>query len=198
MERAVWADLLHPRRLWSRAEILTSPSPVPREPGIYAWYFLEIPDGVPYHDCVTHQGLTLLYVGIAPTRPFVNGKPASVRTLANRLREHMLGPAEGSTLRISLGCLLGVRLKIELRRVGSGNRMTFGAGEHTLSEWMARNARVAWTLLERPWEIEEPLIHAVSLPLNLKHNRHHPFHDTLSACRAAAKARARTLPILSS
>lgn len=189
-----WADLLDPHQLWSPAEIL-KPCGVPREPGVYAWYFREIPDGVPYHDCITHQGLTLLYIGIAPTRPFANGKLASARTLANRLREHAQGSSEASTLRLSLGCLLSVRLGIELRRVGSGRRMTFGTGERTLSEWIARNALVAWIIHPRPWEVEEQLIHDVSLPLNLKHNRHHPFHGTLSACRSAAKARARALPI---
>jgi hypothetical protein len=193
-----WTDLLDPSRLWSRAEILATPSPVPHASGVYAWYFREIPDGVPCHNCITHQGLTLLYIGIAPTRPFVNGKPASARTLTDRLREHMYGPSEGSTLRLSLGCLLSARLGLELRRVGSGHRMTFGAGEHALSQWMERNAQVAWTIYPQPWEAEERLIYAVSLPLNLHHNRHHPFHRTLSSCRAAAKARARTLPILSS
>ena len=29
---------------------------------------------------------------------------------------------------------------IQLRRVGSGSRMTFGAGEQALSAWMAENA----------------------------------------------------------
>ncbi len=193
-----WADLLDPRRLWSQAEILARPSPVPRAPGVYAWYFREIPDGVPYQDCIAHQGLTLLYIGIVPTRPFVNGKPASTRTLADRLRDHVQGPSEGSTLRLSLGCLLGAGLGLELRRVGSGRRMTFGTGERALSEWMARNALVTWTIHAQPWEVEERLIHAVSLPLNLQHSRQHPFHDALSACRAAAKARARALPILSS
>ncbi len=198
MERA-WADLLDPRRLWSRAEILARPCPVPREPGIYAWYFREIPDGVPHLDCVAYRGLTLLYIGIAPARPLAaSSKPASTRTLADRLREHMRGPAEGSTLRLSLGCLLGARLGFELRRVGSGRRMTFGASERALSDWMARNALVAWTIHERPWEVEEQLIRAVSLPLNLEQNRHHAFHDALSASRAAEKARARALPILSS
>ncbi|MFE8034658.1 hypothetical protein [Thiohalocapsa marina] len=35
--------LLEPPRLWSRAEVLASPSPVQREPGVYAWYFRDIP-----------------------------------------------------------------------------------------------------------------------------------------------------------
>jgi hypothetical protein len=44
-------ELMHPKHLWGRAEILANPSPVPREPGVYAWYFDEIPDGVPTDGC---------------------------------------------------------------------------------------------------------------------------------------------------
>lgn len=197
MERA-WADLVARPQLWSRAEVLAKPRPVPQAPGIYAWYFREIPPDVPRKDCTVHQEFTLLYIGIAPTRPFVNGKAASVRTLSSRLREHMIGPSEASTLRLSLGCLLSARLGLDLRRVGTGRRMTFGAGERVLSEWMAQNALVAWTIHDHPWEIEEQLIETLSLPLNLAHNHHHPFYTTLSGCRAAARKRARALPIQSS
>ena len=48
------------------------------------------------------------------------------------------GNAYGSTLRLTLGCLLADQLGIELRRVGSGTRLTFGDGEQALSEWMRR------------------------------------------------------------
>lgn len=189
-------DLLSPARLWSRADILANPCPVPRKSGVYAWYFREIPNGVPHQNCIVWKGFTLLYVGIAPTRPYADGKLPSARTLAGRLREHLIGSSEGSTLRLSLGCLLSAQLGLEMRRVGSGHRMTFGTGEQALSHWMAQNALVTWTLHERPWEIEEHLIHTLSLPLNLAQNRNHPFYPTLSACRAAAKKRARALPVL--
>ncbi|MFF0831608.1 GIY-YIG nuclease family protein [Streptomyces sp. NPDC003344] len=67
----------------------------------------------------------------------------STQNLRKRVRHHYQGNATGSTLRLSLGCLLG----FELRRAGSGKRMTFGkAGEATLSQWMADDARV-----NRPW-----------------------------------------------
>jgi hypothetical protein len=32
-------DLLRPQRLWTRSEVLSRPSPVPKAPGVYAWYF---------------------------------------------------------------------------------------------------------------------------------------------------------------
>ena len=57
---------------------------------------------------------------------------------------HYRGNAEGSTLRKTLGCLLADHLGIDLRRVDSGTRRTFGDGEAALSQWMAGNAFVSW------------------------------------------------------
>jgi hypothetical protein len=140
--------------------------------------------------------MPLLYVGIAPKRPPVSGGSANRQALRDRLRYHYSGSAEGSTLRLTLGCLLSQQLGIELRRVGSGNRLTFSAGEAVLSQWMGRNILVCWTEHPRPWELEQHLIRTVSLPLNLDQNRDNAFHATLTALRASAKARARDLPIL--
>lgn len=66
-----------------------------------------------------------------PGRPGMYGK---------RIRYHYSGNTAGSTLRLNLGCLLAERLGIQLRRVGSGQRLTFAAGEARLSAWMADNA----------------------------------------------------------
>jgi hypothetical protein len=74
--------------------------------------------------------------------------------------------------------------------------MTFADGEERLSEWLARNALVAWMIKNEPWEVEAELIQAISLPLNLQHNEQHPFHPVLSAKRQNAKQTARTLPLL--
>jgi len=41
------------------------------------------------------------------------------------MRDHFTGNAEGSTLRLTLGCLLSETLNIKLRRVGRGKRHTF-------------------------------------------------------------------------
>src|SRR5438876_11962976 len=51
---------------------------------------------------------TLLYGGIAPKAPPQNGKPASCRTLSHRIRYHLTGNGSCSTLRLTLGCLLGL------------------------------------------------------------------------------------------
>jgi hypothetical protein len=88
------------------------------------------------------------------------------------VRYHFRGNAAGSTLRLTLGCLLG----LELCRVGSGKRMTFGkVGEIELSAWMAEHARVCWIESSKPWELETEPISQLDLPLNLDQNNRNPF-----------------------
>ena len=188
---AILEQVSDPERLWSRSEVLAKPSPVPRESGLYAWYFKDIPPEVPSDDCITSRGLTLLYSGISPKAPPKGGKNPSTQTLWNRIRYHFNGNAEGSTLRLTLGTLLARTLGIELRRVGSGKRMTFDTGEETLSQWMDDNAFVTWVVHPRPWELETEVIRKLSLPLNLDQNKGHPFYPVLSDARRQAKQNAR-------
>src|SRR5512145_3465922 len=101
-----YTALLNPPNLWNRAAVLDKPCPVPRVPGVYAWYFRTLPPHVPNEPYHTAHGLTLLYVGISPKKPPQNGKPPSRQTLATRLRTHLNGNAKSSTLRLTLGCLL--------------------------------------------------------------------------------------------
>ena len=183
-------------RLWSRQEVLNTPSIVPREPGAYAWYFRQIPPRVPVDNCHTHEGHTCLYVGISPKEPPKNGAPASRQKLFDRIRYHYRGNAAGSTLRLTLGCLLSERLGIQLRHVGGGNRMTFAEGEGRLSQWMEENAFVVWVVNSKPWLLEKELIGEHSLPLNLDMNSEHQFHSELSQIRRDARRRARELPIV--
>ena len=187
--------LLRPEKLWTREEVLSRPCPVPNAAGVYAWFFCSCPDGVPTEGCVKIGGMTLLYVGISPKAPPANGTP-SRQTLRTRIRYHYRGNAEGSTLRLTLGCLPSHSISIELRRVGSERRMTFGAGERLLNDWLTRNARVVWLTCDEPCRVEEELIRSVSLPLNLDQNRHHGFHAELTEKRRAAKAMARELPVV--
>ncbi|MET9440781.1 GIY-YIG nuclease family protein [Streptomyces sp. NPDC006610] len=68
----------------------------------------------------------------------------STQNLRKRVRYHYRGNAAGSTLRLTLGCLLG----LELRRVGSGKRMTFGkAGEAILRGRSLSEPRVWFPLV---------------------------------------------------
>lgn len=194
---AIVAQLTAPKNLWSRSEVLISPCPAPPKHGIYAWHFKELPGCVDAAECVKHEGLTLLYVGISPKAPPNNGTAPSRQTLRSRIRYHFRGNAEGSTLRLTLGCLLSERLGIELRRVGSGGRMTFSAGEQILSEWMGQNAFVCWVECDEPWSTEEYAINRLFLPLNIDQNGRHCFCGTLKKIRSAAREKARLLPMLS-
>jgi hypothetical protein len=126
-----------------------------------------------------------MYVGIAPRRA------GSRATLRSRLRNHYRGNAEGSTLRLTLGCLLG----LELRRVGGGTVMTFGPAEVELSTWMADNAFVTWIDAPQPWLVESILISKFDLPLNLDQNAEHAFHASLGQLRRDARRTAMMLPI---
>ncbi len=158
------------------------PSPVPAVAGVYGWHF----ERAPHPDLPAGR---LLYVGIAP-RYMANR--TSTQNLRKRVRYHFRGNAAGSTLRLTLGCLLG----LELRRVGSGKRMTFGKfGEAELSAWMAEHARVCWIESTEPWELETQLISELNLPLNLDQNNRNPFYGELKKLRADARACARELPV---
>lgn len=190
-------SLTNPQRLWSRHEVQSRPCPVPASPGAYGWYFREIPPGIDPSQCVEHDGLRLLYVGISPNRPPLNGKPPSRQTLRTRIVYHYRGNAEGSTLPKTLGCLLAERLRITLQRVGSGRRLTFCEGEQILSDWMAENAYVCWTEDREPWILEEHLLATLDLPLNLDGNARHPFHAVLTKARADAKSATERSPIRS-
>ena len=188
--------LLRPARLYTRAEVLAQPCPVPAEPGVYAWYFDRPPGGTPLEGTHSVNGWSLLYVGISPRAPRPDGTSTSRQSLRSRLRYHYRGNAYGSTLRLTLGSLLAEEFGIGLRRVGSGTRLTFSEGEAALSEWMAAHARVCWLATRQPWTIESELIRQLVLPLNLDQNLHSPFRAALSAARARQRAIARSLPVL--
>lgn len=196
MTSASFIPFLQPSRLWSRDEIFSSPCPIEKRSGVYAWYFDECPPHIQTEACHCFQGLTLLYVGTSPTSPPRNGKPPSRQTIFDRIRYHYSGNAEGSTLRLTLGCLLSEKLSIQLRRVGSGKRMTFGDGERVLSEWMRQHALVTWVYHTEPWVLEEELITKLYLPLNLLKNEHNPNHAIVSSIHAQARKTARELPVL--
>ena len=152
--------LLEPVRVWRRSETIARPSPVPERGGLYAWYFQEAPDmRIDLSRCHSFDGLWLLYAGISPTEPPRNGRPPSRQNLRKRIQQHYCLNAEGSTLRLSLGCLLADRLGIELRRVGSGKRLTFThEGEAKLNDWMEANAFVTWLEADEPWMLERKMI----------------------------------------
>jgi len=185
-DASVLSALTRTAPLHTRSEVLARPSPVPREGGVYGWYFRRAPAAVPLDGCVEREGHALLYVGISPSSP--KGRA----TLRSRIRQHMRGNARGSTLRFTLGCLLADELGIALHAKGDG-RFWLAEGEARLSDWLEENAAVVWAVHPRPWEVEPDLIRSLSLPLNLQHNAH-PFVKRLRKIRADARERAKVLP----
>ena len=158
-------ELISPTKLFSRAEILSKPSPIPNISGLYGWYFNKLPPLVPSDGCVKFKDLILLYIGISPDK--IN-KPDSRQNLRKRITNHYKGNAEGSTLRRTLGILLSEESNFPLRRVGSGRRMTFTHnGEQWLDNWLESNAFVCWVENSNPREIEDKLFQTLSLSLNI-------------------------------
>jgi hypothetical protein len=178
-------ELLENRQLYTWKELQDHPSLPPPVPGVYAWFFKVTPKQVPTDKCFKRQGMILLYVGISP------GRPKSSETLRSRLRYHYAGNAAGSTLRLTLGCLLEDELGTILKR--SGGRLVFGPAEDRLSSWMADNTAVSWVELQAPRRLEEFLLKTYDLPLNMEGNRGHPFYDQLCTIRRRARERAARL-----
>jgi hypothetical protein len=185
-----YQNLFVPTRLFTADDVIARPSAAPAAPGVYAWYFNEAPPLVNAAGCHRWQDLWLLYVGISPKAPSLNGRPPSRSTLKARLRTHYAGNAEGSTLRRTLG--------IELRRVGSGTRYTFtNPGEQLLDRWMRKHAFVTWLETEHPHKVEsEVLASGIRLPLNIDGNPCREDVATLREVRLKARRRAGELTVV--
>ncbi|MFC3673120.1 GIY-YIG nuclease family protein [Novosphingobium pokkalii] len=195
---ATIAKLLAPTQLATGEMAAGRTDGAPRSPGIYAWYFDAIPAGIDAADCHRAGDWTLLYCGISPKKPPLNGRPPSRSHVHQRLRTHFGGNAAGSTLRLTLGCLLEAEIGTILRRVGTTGRLTFtNPGEQLLDAWLHMHARVAWATHPAPWEPEKKLLASgLPLPLNINGNPCAAFTGQLSALRSAAKRRAEALPLI--
>lgn len=101
-------------------------------------------------------------------------------------------------MRLSLGCLLGSALGLDLRRVGSTERRTFtNPGEQRLDVWMSENALVSWCETDEPWMAEaELLASGLSLPLNIDRNPDARLAKIASDARRRASQRALSLPVV--
>lgn len=190
--------LLEPEKLFRRSDVLARPCPVPQAAGVYAWYFNAVPPGIDASACHQVLGRALLYIGISPKEPPRNGRAPSRQTLRSRLKCHFGGNAAGSTLRLTLGCLLSEQLGLRLRRVGTSSRLTFtNPGERDLDRWLDENAFVTWLCTERPWEAESEILASdLSLPLNLSGRRVLANAQAVSAARSAARRGAESLPLI--
>ncbi len=169
----------NPPRLYTRAELTAPPSPVPPSHGIYGWYFDVLPHAS-IHGIGTFVGpWSLLYIGIAP------GRPGSASNLRKRLRNHLTGNARGSTLRLSLGSLMAEQLGLTV--VPASGKVSFGATETLLSDWLDDHARVVWVEHPEPWTVEAEVVRALRVPLNRDHNQAHPFYAAMGELRAARR-----------
>jgi hypothetical protein len=178
--------LSKPQRIWKIDELFLHPDTPPPKPGLYGWYFKTLPEGVPVDGCFHFDGFVLGYVGIAPSRkpsPGVRGP-----TLRSRIRKHCTRNASVSTLRLTLGSLLG----LTLQETGPTKRLTFGADEATVSAWIKEHARIVWVEHPSPWEVEQTIIKEFSPPLNLKDNPDNAFAATLSLARKNARDQLRS------
>jgi len=111
---APFFTVVPPARLYSRAEVLSRPSPVPAASGLYAWYFREIPPHVPTDGCLTFNGATLLYLGIAPDKA---NKPNSRSTLRKRICQHYLERERGHIALAVVGRVHGaVEMRADVQR----------------------------------------------------------------------------------
>jgi hypothetical protein len=184
---------------YTRDEVFSEADPVPTQSGVHGWWFREIPGSIDVSGCEQRDGWTLLYVGVSPGPPRADGKPQTPQDLRKRVRYHFgagNAGADGSTLRKSLGVLLGGELGFALRRVGSGKRQTFAGGEAILTRWMADNAAVSWVLHPEPWHLEAKLIKALELPLNFQDNERNAFAPELKKLRREAGVKAGKMRVL--
>lgn len=163
--------LVHPRMLWNRHKVLNAGRcPVPEAPGLYGWYFRTLPDPrIAVERCVVHEDCYLLYVGIAPEND------RSSTSLRSRIIDHY---RNWTTLRMTLGSLLAEELGLAPR-----NKNLQWNHEDRLSAWMSENAFVVWVEHPQPWHIEREIIRTLDLPLNIQHNRDHPFCPVVMAAR---------------
>lgn len=192
------ANFLDAQR-YTRDEVFADPSPVPAAAGAHGWWFRAIPGEIDISGCQQRDGWTLLYVGISSGPPRPDTKPRVPQDLRKRIGYHFgagNATADGSTLRKSLGVLLGEQLGFALRRVGSGKRQTFAGGEAALNQWMAENATVSWVSHPEPWHLEPKLIAALDLPLNFQDNDHNAFGPELKRLRKEAAVKAGKMRIL--
>lgn len=152
---------------------------VPAGPGVYAWFFDDI-DADWNRQCVTREGRKLLYVGVSTGSERKQGLRGRI------MQNHVRGNAAGSTLRQSLGAILGIALCLV-----DGSK-TFGDAEARLTEWILEHGRVCWVETNDPRALEHHLLDTITLPLNIQHNPRNPFREKLSAMRRPAKRVARS------
>ncbi len=172
--------LIKTSNLHSREEIINNPSTIPADSGICAWFFKDIPNNIPLENSFKRDGFSLLFLGSAPNKKGIN---SNLRK--GIVNQHLKGNVHDSTLRFSLACLLQKQLNITFSQHSS--RISLGDDEERLDEWLNKNARVAYLTDAEAGTDKVEMIKKLDLPLNIEHNKEHPFYVTLKKLRADAK-----------
>jgi hypothetical protein len=165
--------------------MLAPPEGVPSVGGFYAWWAKQgVIGNMTERPHPREPSLRLLYVGISPARA------SSSQALRGRLlSNHINGNTGSSTFRFVLASLLMSSLDLHPRRTTT--KITLDEHDNArLREWQFTNLRLTWCERERPWEIEDAVIHSMLPPLNSAGNSAHPFFATVKASRAAFRAAA--------
>lgn len=158
----------------------TSPSGLPSEPGLYAWWTLlgSIPN-VPRCPHPTNPALGLFYVGISPS------SAKSSQNLRKRVAgNHIRGNTGGSTFRLTLASLLFETMAWE--PLMTDRPVLTPADNRALTQWQHKHLRLTWAIHPEPWTIEHEVIDRLRPPLNLAGSTHE-FSPSLTASRRRFK-----------
>jgi hypothetical protein len=151
--------------------------------GIYAWWMngSALPE-VPVVPHPTDATLGLIYVGIGPAAE------ASNETLTSRLvGKHLDGNTGSSTLRQTLAAHLMTTLSLTPQ--ARNKKVVLETADNAkLSRWMEDHLRVSWAASSAPWKLEPNVIEIMRPPLNIDHNRSHPYCAANRALRAEFKS----------
>lgn len=159
---------------------------LPAKPGFYAWWMDErtIP-ALPRHPHSLRLDLSLLYVGISPTRASSSGLIRS-----RVINQHVRGNTSSSTFRFVLASLLLDELELKPR--ATIKKVVLDADDNArLRQWQFDHLSITWCARPSPWEVEDAVIALMQPPLNSAANQTHPFYSRVSSARAAFRAAAR-------
>ena len=113
-------------------------------------------------------------------------------------KQHFTGTAGNSTIRKSLGCLLGFKLIPRDINSPQNGKTTFGEfDERTLTEWMKDNLLLFYYANNDYANVEKELIRIYNPPLNLQGNFNKTnldFRKELSALRSCTSAKQAPIP----
>jgi len=154
-----------PLHLYKTSEILEDKNIVPREKGIYGWYFDEVPSQLNAPkglDYIKVGNMYLLYVGTE--------EEDTEQTLYGRIENHLGGNPRSSTLAHSLHAILDIPFD----------------GKDQRRVWMSKHTKVAWEIYPNTKIIEDEIFEKYGhvLLLNIKGNeKRNPVKEQLKNLR---------------